>query len=126
MLSGNPWLTMALIAVVVGLLTWRLRLSAWWILVPGLVATGVVVVLYSPVASCNAADSVGTAFGGAIIVAVGLHLGTAIAALLDGIRLAVEREYKRAARRLLPVLAGAALALVTLTVALAAIVGCLS
>ena len=126
MLFDNPFLTMAAIAIVVGIAAWRLRLSAWWILLPGLAATGVAVLLYSPVASCNAEYSVSTAFGGAIVVAIGLHLGTALAALVEGIQFVRDGAYWRAARRLLLLLLGAALGVATFALALFALLGCLS
>lgn len=126
MLFDNPLLTVAAIAIVAGIAAWRLRLSTWWILVPALAATGVAALLYSPVASCDAAHSVGTAFGGAILVAIGLHLGTALAALLEGIQFIREGAYRRAARRLLLLLLGAALGVATFVLALFAVLGCLS
>jgi hypothetical protein len=117
---------MAVLALIAGLGAWRLRLSPWWILIPGLIATAVAILLYSPVASCDAAQSVSLAFGGAIIFAVGFHLGAALAAVIDGVRLARERAYRRAALRLLPFLVGAALAVATLALALFSLLGCLS
>ena len=117
---------MAVLAVIAAAAAWRLRISAWWLLVPGLAATGVAVLLYSPVAGCDAADSVGVAFGGAIIVGVGFHIGTALAALIDAIRLLRERAFRRAAHRLLPFLAGAALAFGTFAVAVFALLSCVS
>jgi hypothetical protein len=126
MLLENPLLPMAVIALLAGFAAWRLRLSAWWILIPGTVAVGIAVLLYSPVASCNASQSAETAFAAAIVIGVGFYLGTSVAAVMEGIALAREHDYSRAAWRLLPFLAGAALAIVTAVLALFSLLGCLS
>jgi hypothetical protein len=50
-------LVVGIVAVVVGGLVSRLRISPWWVLVPGGVATAVAALLYAPVADCKAADA---------------------------------------------------------------------
>ena len=121
---SEPLLQIVVVAVLAAVAAWRLRISPWWVLASGAAATGIALLLYSPVAGCDAGDSVGLAFGTAAIVGIGLHVGTALTAVADGVRLAREGARRRAALRVLPLLLGGALAVVTFFVAIFALLSC--
>jgi hypothetical protein len=125
-LLDAPLVTIGVLAVVAATLASRFRVSPWWVLVPGAIATAVAVLFFSPVSACNAADSVEVAFGIAILVAIGFYVGTALTALVDGIRLVRRGATGPALLRLLPFLLGAALAGGTFFLAIFAILSCVS
>jgi hypothetical protein len=121
-----PLVTIGVLAVLAGAVASRLRLSPWWVLLPGAIATGVAAILYSPVATCDAADSVELGFAGAILIAIGFYVGTSLTALVDAIRLARKGATRRAALRLLPFFIGAALAFGTFLLAILSLLSCLN
>jgi hypothetical protein len=121
-----PLVTIGVLAVLAAALASRLRLSPWWVLLPGAIATGVAAILFSPVATCDAADSVELGFAGAILIAIGFYVGTSLTALVDAIRLVRRGAKGRAALRLLPFFIGAALAFGTFSLAILSFLSCLN
>jgi len=103
----------------------RRRVSPWLIFVPASGAAAVAAYLYSPVASCESPDTVGYAFGIAILAGLGLYTTAAVTALLDAVRLARSGARGRAAARLAPFFLSAGLAVATFFLYVFALVSCI-
>jgi hypothetical protein len=125
MLFENILFGLAVVAIVVAGLLTRLRISPWWILVPGGIAALTAFALYSPISSCTSTESEGVAFGVAILASLTLFAAFGLTGLFDAIRLARAGAGRVAAGRLGLFLLGAVLVFGTLVLWVAAVFSCL-
>jgi hypothetical protein len=123
---SNILLIIGAAAVIVGTLASRFRISPWWLLMPGAVASGVALLLFSPVAGCDAADAQEATFAVAALIGIGFYASTSVAAFVDGVRFVRRGTAARAGLRILPFLVGAALAVGTFFLALIALLSCVA
>jgi hypothetical protein len=114
----------ALVATLVAGVVSRLRISPWWLLVPGGIAAVTAFALYSPIASCNSTESEGVAFAVAILACLALFTAFGLSGLFDAIRFFRAGAGRVAAGGLGRLLLGAVLAFGTLVLGLAGAFSC--
>jgi hypothetical protein len=121
----QPLLTAAVLAVLAAGAAFRPRLSPWWGLAPGALASAVANFCTRVCRTAKSAHSTQLWFAGAVIFAIAFYGATSFTALLDVIGLVRRGSTRRAALRLLPFLIGATFALGTLALVVASLTGCL-